>query len=381
MTTKKKILFLLQGLQIGGLENVVYNLSKAVNAKGIFDVEICCYDTLGTYLEDLEREGVKVHYIARKRGFDWTYPFKVAGLIRNRKIDVLHAHNYTACFYGALAAFLARKPMIYTEHDHSYASSAYVSIVGKILKKITSKRVCVSVEVKNALKKFGTIDDIEVVYNGIDENIFKSIGSEEKANKRQDLGFKKEDTLLGVVGRLDEMKNQTILLDMLAQLKQTAPNAKLIIVGRGKTELFLKSKVEKMGLTKNVSFMGEIRNVHNVLSMLDIFLLPSLSEGLPLSIIEAMASGLPVIASKVGGIPELITNDLNGYLVEAGNKNAFMEATEKLVKNTNTQKTMGRENRSKFLKTFSLSKMAHRYVEIYKALSCKTQTSGETCAE
>ena len=362
-----KILMLIQGLKIGGLENVVYNLSRSIKDSGKFELEICCFDSRGVYWEQLEKKGITIHFLPRKAGTDLVYPFKLASLIRRRKIDIIQAHNYTAWFYGTLAAFLAKKKIVYTEHDNSHGSSRYVMAVCSILKKMTAKIVTVSEKVRETLSKCGNIQNAMVIYNGVDQDSFIPVKASEKERRKIQYGFQEEDIILGMVGRIDALKNQECILNALPELKKCGLKTKLLFVGDGILKKSLKAKAKKMKLDECVVFLGERHDIPELLSMLDVFLLPSLSEGLPVSVIEAMASGLPIIASRVGGIPELITSESSGILINPNNLDELVNALKLLIGNKEKRVAMGSINRKIAEDKFSLKVMARQYLEVYSS--------------
>jgi len=363
-----KILILVQGLKIGGLENVVCNLSRDIRD---FDIEICCFDSLGVYSEELEKKGIKVSFLPRKKGVDWLYALRLSKFIKSQRIDIIHAHNFTAWFYAGLAGFLSDKKVVYTEHDNSYASSRHVRLISNLLKRKTAKVITVSQNVKSTFEKYSGVKEVEVVYNGIDKDVFKPVDIAEKNLRRKQYGFSENDILLGMVGRIDKLKNQRCLIEVLPELiGKFGQNTKLILIGDGCLKESLQGKVKNMHLDKNVNFMGERSDIAGLLPVLDVFLLPSLAEGLPVSVIEAMACGLAIVASRVGGIPELIQDGENGILIDPKKKEDLLQAIIKLLNDKEQRQIMGQRARNKFIESFSLDRMINNYQAIYKDLEC-----------
>ena len=364
---KKKILFFLQGLNFGGLEKMVCDLALNLKERN-FDIFFCCYDTLGFFNDHLSSKEIPVIYLPRKQGIDFFYPFKLFSLIKEKKIDIIHAHNATAWFYSFWASILSGIPLVYTEHDRSFPSPLRLKILHYFLGKYTHAIVAVSKAVKNNMERYEHIKNIKVIYNGIDPFLFYPATPEEKILKKRQLGLDENDFVLGNVGRMDYWKNQRILIEILPDLKKLFPKIKLVLVGGGEEEDNLKSLAIKKRINKDVLFLGKRGDVNEILKAFDLFVFPSLTEGLPLVVIEAMATGLPVIASSVGGIPELIVHGENGFLVSPSNKDEIKKAIINLIENSDLRIKMGEAGRIIFKNHFSLPNMVENYIKIYKKL-------------
>ena len=367
-----KVLIFIQGLSFGGPEKLVYDMVKHIiknqNNIKIIKLEICCYDILGHFAEKLigEKQKINLSLLKRKPGIDLFYPFKLASLIKQKKIDVIHAHNATAWFYGTWASILTRVPIVYTEHDRSFPTPLRLKYFHYFFGKYATAVIAVSKTVKENLEKYEHIKNAKVIYNGIDPDLFKPASIEEKVLKKKQLGLNKNDFVLGNVGRMDYWKNQRILIEILPDLKKISPQIKLILVGGGEEEGNLKKSAIKKGVKNDVIFLGQRSDVNQILKAFDIFVFPSLTEGLPLVVIEAMATGLPIVASHVGGIPELVVNGETGFLVSPASKEEIKEAIIKLLNNPELRKEMGQIARKRFETHFSLPQMVQKYIEVYE---------------
>ena len=366
-----KVLIFIQGLSFGGPEKLVYDMVKHIiknqNNIKIIKLEICCYDILGHFAEKLigEKQKINLSLLKRKPGIDLFYPFKLAFLIKQKKIDVIHAHNATAWFYGTWASILTRVPIVYTEHDRSFPTPLRLKYFHYFFGRYATAVIAVSKAVKENLEKYEHIKNAKVIYNGIDPDLFKPASIEEKVLKKKQLGLNKNDFVLGNVGRMDYWKNQRILIEILPDLKKISPQIKLILVGGGEEEGNLKKSAIKKGVKNDVIFLGQRSDVNQILKAFDIFVFPSLTEGLPLVVIEAMATGLPIVASHVGGIPELIDHGVNGLLVAPMSGAEIKDAILKFLQNPNLRQKMGEIARQKFEAHFSLSQMVKNYLEVY----------------
>jgi len=367
-----KVLIFIQGLSFGGPEKLVYDMVKHIiknqNNIKIIKLEICCYDILGHFAEKLigEKQKINLSLLKRKPGIDLFYPFKLVSLIKQKKIDVIHAHNATAWFYGTWASILTRVPIVYTEHDRSFPTPLRLKYFHYFFGRYATAVIAVSKAVKENLEKYEHIKNAKVIYNGIDPDLFKPASIEEKVLKKKQLGLNKNDFVLGNVGRMDYWKNQRILIEILPDLKKISPQIKLILVGGGEEEGNLKKSAIKKGVKNDVIFLGQRSDVNQILKAFDIFVFPSLTEGLPLVVIEAMATGLPIVASHVGGIPELVVNGETGFLVSPASKEEIKEAIIKLLNNPELRKEMGQIARKRFETHFSLPQMVQKYIEVYE---------------
>ena len=356
-------MFLLQGLGFGGLEKMACDLAISLK-KNKIDVEVCCFDELGEFYKQLKDNNIPVFFLPRRPGVDLSYFVKFARLIKKRKVNIVHAHNSTAWFYSVFACLISKVPLIYTEHDRSFPTPLHLKLLHYFFGKC-SKVIAVSKAVKEDLERFEKIKDIEVIVNGIDASLFCPATYKEKLFYKKELGFGYDDIVMINVGRMDKLKNQAIILDVLKEIKEV----KLILVGDGENRRAVEEKAKSLGLEDRVLFLGKRTDVNRLLRGADIFIFPSLTEGLPLAVIEAMASGMPIIASRVGGIPELVQPEVNGFLINPNSFSDIKRAVEKLVFDRDLRIQMGQNSRILFEKEFSLEQMTNKYKEVYhKAL-------------
>jgi len=365
MNSQFKILLLVQDLNFGGLQKMLFNLAIELKKSNV-EVETCCYDALGIFCKKMTECKIKIHFLARKPGIDTTYPFKLANLVKKRHINIIHAHNATAWFYGTWASILSGVLIVYTEHDRSFPTPLRLKYFHYFFGKHAAAVIAVSKAVKENLEKYEHIKNVKVIYNGIDPDLFKPASIEEKILKKRELGLNENDFVLGNVGRMDYLKNQRILIEILPELKKNFPQIKLVFIGGGEEEQNLKHLTIKKGIENDVIFLGQRSDVNQILKAFDIFVFPSLTEGMPLVVIEAMATGLPTIASYVGGIPELVVNSETGFLVSPTSKEEIKEAIIKLLDNPKLRKEMGQIARKRFEAHFSLPQMVQKYMEVYE---------------
>lgn len=348
----RRIAYLTNSLRAGGLERVVTLLAAGMKERGHTPF-ICCYDARGDYEADrAEGLGIPVHVILREPGVDVSYVNKLRTWLRDVRAEVIHTHNATALFYGALAGLAARVPVrIATEHDGVFPRSRSAAYSNRVLvSRVLTHTVAVSEAVRQLWCESDGVskDRVIVIPNGVPDT------------QRARPGH--SGCRIGMVGRLSVEKGADLLLRAMALLpKERYPDAKLMVVGDGPQRPELEAMIRALGLTDRVEMLGTRHDVPEILATLDIFALPSRREGLPLALLEAMAASLPVVACAVGGVPEAITSDDLGLLVRPEDPEALSQALARLIDEAQLRATLGRAARRRFEQHYELSKMIDRY--------------------
>jgi len=364
MQDKINIIYLIQGLNIGGLEKMVVDLVN--NLPDRYKVTLCCYDNLGILQKKINIKH-NVEFIKRKPGFDLSFIFRLAKYISNNSIDILHVHNNTAFFYGTIAGRLGgAKRIIYTEHGRTGKLSKAATIAQRILCKFVSQTVVVSDYLKEVLsdKEGFPNNRLSYIPNGIDDSGFYTCQSKESICNA--LQINQEHKYIGVIARLDPIKNHKLIITSLEYIVKEHPEVKLLIVGDGPEKNNLHGLVSNLQLKDSVYFLGEREDIPNILSLLDIFILPSFSEGMSITLIEAMAAKLPVIATNVGGNPLIINHLKTGLIVESDNVKDMTENVLKLLNDRKLCKELACEARKDFERQYTVQKMVERYQKLYE---------------
>ena len=281
--------------------------------------------------------------------------------IREKKIDIIHAHTRVTQFLSAAAGRMTGVPCVTTCHGFFRARwfRKAVPFWGQ-------KVIAISHQVASHLEKdFGlTSERIRVVQNGIDLDQFKPAEEAWRTAKREEFGCRGRMTA-GIIARLSDVKGHSVLIDAVSRLRADIPDIKLLIVGEGKQEGRLKEQVRSLGLQEYVEFFPVLNHTAEFLRVFDCFVLPSLQEGLGLSVMEAQAAGLAVIASNVGGIPSLIKDGETGLLVEPGNSRQLSEALKRVLTDKGLACRLGREARQKAVREYGADKMAEKILNVY----------------
>lgn len=359
-----KLAYLLPGLKVGGLEKMVISLVSGLDRRKYYPA-IVCFDTKGELAGEVEAQGIEVFLAKRRQGIDYFYALRLAKFLKKQNTDLLHAHNCTAFFYGTLAARLARIPIVYTEHDRDFPPERRIAWLNKILSLIVEQVITVSDLLKGCLIKYESFNanKIKTIHNGVDPTPFSL--SLDRKKYIDELGLEDASPLIGIVARLDRLKNHKLLLDAMQDIANEIPTVKLLIIGDGPTRKNLEEQADRGGLQNNILFLGMRGDVSNLLLLIDLFVLCSLSEGMPLALIEAMAAGKPIVATNVGGVSEIVRNGINGILVEPTNPAFLAKAILQILKNKDILRTMGENGREVFKQKFTLHKMIKSYEGVY----------------
>lgn len=361
------VLHLIQGLEIGGLEIMVINLLEGID-RSRYRPSICCYDVFGSLADGLSDKGISLHLIKRKPGIDYLYPLRLGRFLTERRVDILHLHNPTAFFYGTLAGEIARIPVIiYTEHARDISVSTGVKMANRFLSKRVTKIVAVGESSKRYLVEREGIEEkrILTIYNGTDAKKFENIQNSQAL--RDELGLTRHQRVIGIVARLDPIKNHACLIRAMREVVTRLPGTRLLIIGDGPLRDDLRSLTAALDLEQHIKFLGARNNIPELLSVLDVFVLCSFSEGLSLTLVEACAAAKPIVASNVGGNGEVVEHQCNGLLVPSDESEALADAIMDILTNDGKAKRMGRMARKKFEEKFTLDIMVKKYESLYES--------------
>lgn len=379
-----RILLLVHDLEVGGMQMMVCALARHLRAVGA-EVQIGCLDTVGTLGEELRGERFPLALFDRRPGFDGRLPVRLAQYVRRGGFDVVHAHQRTALFYGLLAGLLHVTPLVYTEHGpfQGRGPSRKTKVFNRLLGRRARRITAVAEDVKRRLVQeegFNPLH-IEVVPNGVDLGRFANLVSREVARARH--GLSPQACILGTVGRLVPVKNHALLLHVIARLRTRVPDARLVVVGDGPERPSLEALARRLDLADRVHFLGECRNIETLLPAFDVFCHPSLAEGIPLTLLEAMAARVPIVATAVGGIPEAARPDREAVLVagtppdggapltDAGRPyvDQLSEAIAQLLRDPSRRRRLTECAYKRVADAFSMDTVCRRYADILAAAS------------
>ncbi|MCP4445984.1 MAG: glycosyltransferase [Myxococcales bacterium] len=303
-----KIVHVLGSLGMGGAERVALDLATTQRDLGheVLAISLSGEEGGGPLASAFAESEVPVHVVAKKPGLDWTLPPRIAKALRSLDVDVVHTHNTPPLVYVAAAARISRHVVVHTKHGEGHL----VSRAGQFLRRFGAPFVhsFVAVSQKTAEHAreqwaYPLPSRIKVITNGIRLDVHRP-DSQSRGELRAELGIAENAWVVGTVGRCDENKNQVALIRALdAHLSE---KVQLVVVGDGDRMAALKEARAASACPQAIHILGRRNDAHRVISSLDVFALPSLSEGLPLVILEAMATEIPIVSTNVGGIPKVI---------------------------------------------------------------------------
>lgn len=363
-------------LGTGGLENGVVNLINTMPDENYDHVVICMTDYTD-FRNRIKKQGVQVHCLNKKPGKDFAVYLRLWRLLREIRPDILHTRNLSA-LEAQLPGFLAGiKYRVHGEHgrdidDVDGTNPRYV-FLRRLFRLLVKRYIPMSKDLETWLinQIMVPTGKITQVYNGVDLSRF-TIDNHEPVDLLPS-DFRSPDLILiGTVGRQDPVKDQITLVQAFIHLIKTYPEVsnkmRLILVGAGVLQQKLRELCLEASIEHRVWFAGERHDVAEIMRTLDLFVLPSINEGISNTILEAMATGLPVIATDVGGNPELVINDQTGYLVQKQNPAAMAEAFKKYLDNPELLVVHGKAGRARCESTFSLTRMITDYINVYDRL-------------
>lgn len=288
--------------------------------------------------------------------------------MEDNKINIVHSHGYKSDFYALLANLLSKNHAVSVATNHNWITSSIKERVYKTIDALTLLKFNAVVAVSNVLKneiieKGVKSEKVKVISNGIDINICNSL--ELRDSTRVDLGLTKSHFVIGCVASLTHEKAHSDLLQAFAVVVKTIPESRLVIVGSGILLEELRALATTLGIKEYVVFAGYRKDARALYIVFDVFALVSLTEGLPMAMLEAMATSLPVVVSAVGAIPQVITSMENGILTKPGDIDAIAKSFIKLALDTELRKSLGCNARRDVVENYSVSRMARDYETLY----------------
>lgn len=356
-----RVAHLMQYFAIGGLERMVERLSVGAQSRGIESLVIA-YLGDGPVRAALEEQGVRTLLLDGRAGLHPELVLRLRAVLLRERIDVLHTHHLGPFVYGAPAAALAGCPHVHTEHSHELYDTTRRRFLGALMPAF-AEVVAVSEEVSKYRQRFP--GRCRVIHNGVP---LPSDTQSTRARARRMLGADEGSFLVGCAARLSAEKDHAGLLDAFAQLLASEPRAILACAGDGPLAEALRSQTRATGLQRHVRWLGSVADMPSFYSALDVCALNSIREGLPLCLLEAMSFGVPVVATDVGGVGELLADDA-GLLVPPRAPAALSRALQSLAAQPSLAKRLGDNGRARVQQSYGIDNMVIRYVELYRQVA------------
>jgi glycosyltransferase involved in cell wall biosynthesis len=362
-----KVLHVISKLPVGGVENLLLMVLRNCDRERFFPL-VCSLSDKGEIGKEIEELGFEVVCLNKlKHRLDWTIVKDIYRCIKQNNIKVVFSYQYHANLYGRIAAHLARVPCIIASVHNVYTIDKKIHrrIINKYLAGWTDRIVAVSKAVKDDVLKYDSVPDskVEIIYNGVDLSKFLDNNGN---NIRNEFRIPVSAPVIGTVGRLTLQKGQRYLLEAVSQLRGKFPELVLLVVGDGPLKNELGDYAETLGIQESAIFTGSRRDVPSLLAAMDLFVLPSLWEGLSISLIESMAAGKPVITTDIAPIREVVNTDKVGILVPPKNSKTLAEAIERLLRNKNLAERLGMAARERVFSTFNIETTIRRYTDIFE---------------
>lgn len=363
-----RILHVVDSLEVGGLERVVANLAISQHARGNTVSVFSLNETTG-FAAELREARIPVVIGAKRRGWDTAVLRKLRQSACGA-VDVIHTHNFVPNYYAAAALFgSTRRPVqVSTCHDMgSRLSNRKLRWFYRWSLTRTARVAMVGRQVHDHYVQSGLVgrSRASTVLNGIPASRF-AVTQERRNAARAALHLPQDATVIGCVGRFVGLKNHALVIDTLPALLAKTPQLRLVLIGGGELDGALREQVRSLGLTGSVIFAGQRADVADLLPALDIFAMPSLTEGLSIALLEACATGLAVVATMVGGNPEIIRHEQTGLLVPAADGPALREALDTLVRDPSRRERLGANAAAWVCEHASMDALANAYDRFYR---------------
>lgn len=358
-----KVLQLTTHMNVGGIANYIFELSKAFKDRG---VDTIVASSGGDMEDGLSKAGIPHEKLNIRTKFEFSpkvfmAAFAVKRIAERESVDIIHAHTRVSQVVGILASRMTGIPMVTT--CHGYFKKRLRSVIDTWGDKV----IAISGAVYRHLREDLDVDDkrIELVYSGIDIYKFsKDFSGEEIAKTKASLGLGGK-SVIGTIGRLSSVKGQKFFVQAMADVLEALPDAAGLVVGSGPEGPPIKSLAMALGIDDRISFVDSVQDTRDVLSAMDVFVFPSIKEGLGMALLEALAMAKPCVASRTGGIEDIIEDRENGILVNVADPKAISAAVLELLSDVGLRVKIGSNGRRLAQSRFTLDRMAGDIIKVY----------------
>jgi len=366
-----RVLHVIQNAGFGGSESMFLNLTRALHTAGW--PLVLAVGQQGWLVEQARGLGIPVHVVPglhRERAFDVRSVLMLRRLILAYDCALVHAMMFPGQLYASIAARLARRPCIVNVRNSHYdlVGGRRRFIWRRVIAPLSPMVVTVTEQLAQEARQVTGSDRVTCVHNGVEVERFVLAGDRNVVRAR--LGVPEDAVVIGTVGILRPVKGHADLILAAAVVARRSPSLRVLLIGAepGPTAGELRRLCREQGLAERVLFLGHRDDVPELLQSMDIFCLPSHSEGMSGALLQAMAAGLPAVATAVGGNPEVVVAGETGYLVPVRDPERLAEALLALVEQPGLRKTMGQASLARVKAEFRLSTMIARYAQLYSSL-------------
>jgi sugar transferase (PEP-CTERM/EpsH1 system associated) len=360
-----RLMQLAYSLKRGGSERLAVDLCLGLDPFRIRS-SLCALDYGGPLADELRSAAIPFHVLGRRPGLDWSAMPKLYRLFRENRVDVVQTHHFVTLFYGVAGARLTGADLVHVEHEYFSLQRPKIKRCLRLLAPLCAAIVAVGHQVQEFLVREVGLppSKVRVIRNGVDTERY----SPQTRVPRTALGLRSEDRLIGHVGRLEAEKDQQALLRACRIVFAACPDVRLVIVGDGTKRRDLEQTAASLGIAERVDFLGVRDDVNDLLPHMDVFVLSSVNEGLPLALLEAMACARPVVATAVGEIPRVIRDGVTGVTAPPGDPARLAASIRAVLDRPAWAAEMGRSARQQVEETFSLALTIRQYQDVYDSL-------------
>jgi len=364
-----RIVYLITDLDVGGAENSLYQLVTHLDRKK-FSPIVYSLSREGKIAQKLRAKGIGVVCLDAKNKFDIRVFFKLIKLLKKQKPNILHTYLFHANFTGRIAGRIAGIPIIISSVRVAEKEKKYHLYLDMITQWMVNKEICVSKEVEKFMVKKTKIPPYKLatIYNGINPLDFDLFNDEQKDKKRKELSISQFEPIIGTIARLSKQKGVKYLLKAFRLVLDDFPKSCLLVVGSGPEEKKLRELALRLNIANSVKFWGFREDATGIINIMDVFVLPSLWEGMPNAVLEAYVLGKPVIASKVDGVKEIIKDEKTGFFVPAGDYKSLAESIKTLIKSPKMMEQFGKKGKEFVSENFSIVRMVQDTENLYSEL-------------
>lgn len=363
----RKVLHLIETSEPGGAETVLAYIASNLDPASYRSL-VCVLEE-GWLTDHLQTLGLPYVVIENRWSYDPVFLYELVKLIRREKISLMHSHEFMMTVYGSVASKLTGVPLIGTVHGKVYYPEKRRRILAfRFAVSLCAKMIAVSDDLRQYLVDTLNFNPRKVMTlrNGIDLTRYTASSSRDES--RRQFSIPPDALVAGTAGSLFKVKGLEYLLEAARELSNLYPNFQLIIAGEGDQKEALEERAKELDLGNIVRFLGFCKDIPNLLDAIDVYVCSSLSEGLSLSILEAMAVSRPVVATDVGGNREIVVPDDSGFLVPPCDTSSLVGRIAELFDSSELRERFGRRGREIVEERFSLEKMVRNYEGLYEGL-------------
>ena len=365
-----RILHLITDLGTGGAQTAVLRLLAGLDRRRFSPAVACFYDADTAIARQIRALDISVIDLRMTSKWRWDALWRLYCLLRREPPVILHTWMFHANFVGRVLGRLAHVPVIVTSRRNVEIGGTTRELLNRWTVWLDDAVVAVcelarQTEIERA--RIGP-EKVVTIYNGLDAGQFAIANPRIPAQIRQAFIVPIEAPLLGSIGRLHRQKGLPDLLVALAQVQGRVPGVRLLLIGEGELRGELESQASALGLSETMVFAGARTDVPAIMAALDVLVLPSLWEGLPNIVLEAMAAGLPVVATNVGGTPEVVVEGVTGLLVPPGDPDALAQSIARLLCDPDLRCQMGQAARERVVNHFSVERTVEQTSRLYEHL-------------